>query len=155
MLFIVRFQNHLAHMFNIIERCVMRKNCIGISKVKVTLSKKVKNDHKWSCPGYNYVIHCEILKLLGTCVHKHWTMCHAKELRQYLHGQGHTFLSSKMAINDLIRAITVILCQILKWKCTFILFTVIGRHVMQKNSRVQRSKWPHDNGVIILKNRIN
>ncbi len=42
-----------------------------------------------------FVIYCEILKSFGTFVNHHWTVCHAKELRRYLQGQGHT-LSSKV-----------------------------------------------------------
>ena len=42
-----------------------------------------------ACPGHNYVVHCQILKSFGTFVHHHQTVCRAKELRQYLQGQGH------------------------------------------------------------------
>ena len=58
-----------------------------------TLSSKIKNGHKWACPGHNYVVHCEILKSFGTFVHHHWMVCRTKELRRYLQGQGHTFSS--------------------------------------------------------------
>ena len=55
-----------------------------------TLMSKVKNVHKLACPGHSYVVHCEALKSIGTFVQHHWTVCRAKELRQYLKGQGHT-----------------------------------------------------------------
>ena len=58
-----------------------------------TLRSKVKNGHKGACPGHNYVVHQGILKSFGTYVHHHWTVCRAKELRQYLQGQGHTLRS--------------------------------------------------------------
>jgi len=48
-------------------------------------------------------------------------VCLAKELRRYLQGQGHTLNSKiKMAINELVRAITVIHCEILKSYGTFV-----------------------------------
>ena len=91
MSFIVGFLNDLVNLFTIMGRCVRRTNYFDISKVQVTLSSKVKNGHKWACPGHNYVVHCEILKSFGTFVHHHWTVCQCERImHQYLQGQGYT-----------------------------------------------------------------
>ena len=91
MWFIVRFKNHLAHVFTIIGRCVARKNYVDISKVKVTLkvqrSKMAINE---LVGAITMLLIVRILKSFGTFVHHHWTLCGAKELRPYLQGQGHT-----------------------------------------------------------------
>ena len=70
------FWNHLAHMFTIIGRCVARNNytpsTIGNwGYIGVTLSVGLSVCPENSCPGHNYVVHCEILKSFGTFVHHH------------------------------------------------------------------------------------
>ena len=153
MSFIKGFWNHLAHMFTIIGQCVARKNYVNISKVKVTLwgqrSKMAIDElvraiamlfivRLWNQLAHLFAImrrcvarkelrlylqgqghtlrskmainelvraitmwyHQGILKLFGTFVHHHWTVCCAKELRQYLQGQGHTLMSKFKNVHE-------------------------------------------------------
>jgi len=147
MSFIVTFLNDSVHLFTIMERCVALKEITSISqRSRSHLGVQRSN----ACPGHSFVFYCEILKSFGTFVHHHWTVCRAKELRRYFQEQGHN-LSLKVKNGHksacpghtyVVHSEILIHCEILKWLCTLILFIVIGRRVMRKNSRVQRSKWP-------------
>ncbi len=119
-----------------------------------TLSSKITNGHKWACPGHNYVVHCEILKSFGIFVHHHWTVCHAKEVRRYLQGQGHPW-SSKVKNGHKWSCPGhnyVIHCEILKWLYIDFLNTHwTACHVEEfKSAKVKMAI--HDDGIIILKN---
>ena len=109
MSFIKGFWNHLAHMFTIIGQCVARQNYVNISKVKVWLwgqrSKMAINElvraitMSFIKGFWNHLAH--MFTIIGQCVARK-NYVNISKVKVTLWGQR-----SKMAINELVRAITM------------------------------------------------
>ena len=80
-------------MFTIMLLCVARKNYVDISKVKVTFGvqrSKMAINELVQAITMSFIARFKIHLALLFNIIGHWTVCHAKEIRQYLQGQGHT-----------------------------------------------------------------
>ena len=86
---LVGFENCLAEMIITTRQCVVCKNHVARSKIKVTvhthsLCKGI------SCSAHNFILHDGIWKLYGTNDHQDKALCPAQEPCCYVKGQVHS-----------------------------------------------------------------